>query len=87
MKCPWTSNDFLNFLTYCGHKENIAELECCSTRLRIKFVDSAIIQKEKFSLLPKVKTILESGSELQLVIGLEAYSIFKECKKYELNFY
>ncbi len=58
-----------DIVAYVGGTENVISLFHCATRLRFKVKDSAKVDKENLSQLAGVIKVLESGGQIQVVIG------------------
>lgn len=58
-----------DIVTYVGGTENVISLFHCATRLRFKVKDSAAVDKENLSQLSGVIKVIESGGQIQVVIG------------------
>ncbi|MDE7312219.1 MAG: beta-glucoside-specific PTS transporter subunit IIABC [Eubacterium sp.] len=58
-----------DIVKYVGGTENVISLFHCATRLRFKVKDSAAVDKENLSQLSGVIKVLESGGQIQVVIG------------------
>ncbi|MDG3085357.1 PTS transporter subunit EIIC [Vibrio hannami] len=51
-----------------GGKQNILDLDCCATRLRVNVQDPALISKDEFTKYGAIATVVK-GSGVQVVIG------------------
>lgn len=74
----WNDEQINQFFEAFGGKENILLVENCTTRLRVvlKDMEYAFNQQDLMS-LPDVKMVLKRSSEIQLVIGLNVFSLEK----------
>lgn len=61
-----------------GNKDNIQSLNHCATRLRIILKDNEQCDKEKVKEINGVIAVVESGGQLQIVIGNEVNYVFNE---------
>ena len=64
-----------------GGKDNIYSVSHCATRLRFKLKDNSIANKDKLNANEKVVSVLESGGQLQVVIGSNVASVHAEVEK------
>ena len=85
MSSIWNEQDFETLFEACGGKNNILDVENCTTRLRIGLKNTEVdgkclYSKEKLGTLPGVKLVLVRGESIQLVVGLDVFSLKKECK-------
>lgn len=64
-----------------GGKDNVSSLVHCATRLRFKLKDMSKASIEKAKKVKGVITALESGGQLQVVIGNTVPEVFKEVSK------
>lgn len=81
MDNTWTESDVDFFAEACGGKSNILQVENCLTRLRVVLKEKENFSKEKLLTLPGVKLVLCKRDELQLVIGIDVYSIETICNE------
>ncbi len=58
-----------DIVKYVGGTENVISLFHCATRLRFKVKDTAVVDQENLSQLSGVIKVLESGGQIQIVIG------------------
>lgn len=58
-----------DIVKYVGGTGNVLSLFHCATRLRFKVKDTSIVDKENLSQLSGVIKVLESGGQIQVVIG------------------
>lgn len=56
-------------LKYIGGEENIISFENCMTRLRIRLKDSSLLKKEELENADGVMGVLQSGQEVQIIVG------------------
>ena len=61
-----------------GGKENISSMTHCVTRLRFALKDNAKAEKEEIKKLDGVISTLESGGQLQIVLGPAVGEVYKE---------
>nr|WP_263323159.1 beta-glucoside-specific PTS transporter subunit IIABC [Neobacillus sp. Marseille-Q6967] len=61
-----------------GGEQNVAGLTHCATRLRFKLKNRASANKAEIQKLDGVLTVVESGGQLQVVIGNEVSYVYKE---------
>ena len=66
----------------CGGRDNLKDLECCTTRVRIEVSDLSKVDTNGLEDLPMVKGVWIRRNEVQLVIGLEAIKITSLLKQY-----
>lgn len=59
-----------------GGAENVSSLIHCATRLRFKIKDKGKVQKKRLEQLEGVITVLESGGQLQVVIGNHVADVY-----------
>ncbi len=58
-----------DIVKYIGGTENVISLFHCATRLRFKVKDTGVVDKENLSQLSGVIKVLDSGGQIQVVIG------------------
>ncbi len=58
-----------DIVKYIGGTENVISLFHCATRLRFKVKDTGAVDKENLSQLSGVIKVLDSGGQIQVVIG------------------
>ncbi|ANQ23765.1 hypothetical protein BA893_19200 [Vibrio natriegens] len=63
-----------------GNKDNIQSLNHCATRLRIILKNNEQCNKEKIKDVNGVIAVVESGGQLQIVIGNEVNYVFEQIK-------
>lgn len=63
-------------MTLVGGKENVQSLTHCVTRLRFVLMDTSKADKEKLSKIEYVLTVLDSGGQLQVVVGNKVSGIY-----------
>lgn len=63
-------------LTLCGGKKNIHYAEHCATRLRLKFVDNSLVDKNALKRLPYVSGIIERAQCSHIVLGTDIFEIY-----------
>lgn len=56
-------------LKYIGGEENIISFENCMTRLRVRLKDSSLLKKEELENADGVMGVLQSGQEVQIIVG------------------
>lgn len=61
-----------------GGKENVASVQHCMTRLRFNLKDESISDTEAIKRIPGVAGVMASGSEYQVIIGLEVGEVYAE---------
>jgi len=86
MSSIWNDEAFGVFLEACGGKDNILEVENCTTRLRVGLKNTelegqCLYNKDKLGTLPGVKMVLVRGNSIQLVVGLDVFNLEKECRE------
>ena len=65
-----------------GGIENISSMEHCITRLRLQLKDSKQFQEDKIKELEKVKGVIVSGGQYQIILGTGVVNkVFKEAYK------
>jgi glucose-like phosphotransferase system IIB component len=79
----WTEENYRTFFAALGGTSNIAEISCCTTRLRMRLHSKKEADRNTLSALPGVKGLIERTDEIQLIIGLEAAEIFRCCTRAE----
>lgn len=67
-----------NILKNVGGKENILSLAHCVTRLRFKLKDESKANKDKLKTIEGVITVVESGGQVQVVIGNHVSDVYSE---------
>lgn len=67
-----------NILSLVGGKENISNMTHCVTRLRFALKDNAKADREGIKKLDGVISVLESGGQLQIVLGPAVTDVYKE---------
>lgn len=60
-----------------GGKENLSSLTCCTTRLIMRPQDITIIKKHEIENMPEVLGIWEKHGEMQLLLVMDVYRIYK----------
>ncbi|GAA5417312.1 PTS system beta-glucoside-specific EIIBCA component [Paraliobacillus ryukyuensis] len=68
-------------LQYIGGESNINDVQHCTTRLRFKVQEEAIVEKQALQQLPDILQVIEAAGQLQLVIGPEVSDISKQIKR------
>lgn len=64
-----------------GGKENVLDVECCVTRLRLELIDASIINEENIRKTGAKGIMKFSDSEIQIIIGSNVNKITKEMKE------
>lgn len=67
----------LDIVKYVGGTENVVSLIHCATRLRFQVKDKAKVDKENLGQLPGVITVLDSGGQIQVVIGNHVGDVYE----------
>lgn len=62
---------------YIGGSENVITLIHCATRLRFQVKDSGRVNKTSLSQLAGVITVMESGGQIQVVIGTHVKDVYE----------
>lgn len=75
----WTAETCRALFTALGGKDNITEMYCCATRLRIRLHEKDAADRVALSVLPEVKGLIERTEEIQLIIGIGAIEIYRLC--------
>ncbi len=75
----WTKETCRTLFAALGGNCNIAEISCCTTRLRIRLHSKTAADRIALSALPGVKGLIERTDEIQLIIGLESAEICRLC--------
>ncbi len=65
-----------------GGKENIANINHCATRLRIRVKDGSLVNSDGLSKADKLLGLKVSGDELQCIVGLEVESAYLDFVKF-----
>lgn len=66
-----------DIVKYAGGTKNIISLVHCATRLRFKVKDHDCVDKENLSQLEGVITVLDSGGQIQVVIGNHVSDVYE----------
>ncbi len=61
---------------YIGGPENVNALVHCATRLRFKVKNTQNVDKKKLEQLEGVITVLDSGGQIQVVIGQHVADVY-----------
>lgn len=61
---------------YIGGSENVNALVHCATRLRFKVKNTQNVDKKKLEQLEGVITVLDSGGQIQVVIGQHVADVY-----------
>lgn len=61
---------------YLGGSENVNSLVHCATRLRFKVKNTQNVDKKKLEQLEGVITVLDSGGQIQVVIGQHVADVY-----------
>lgn len=59
-----------------GGKDNVVHATHCATRLRLNLKDDSRINEKQLSMLPEVVTVVNNGSQFQIVIGPKVEKVF-----------
>lgn len=65
-------------IIYSGGKENISNITHCMTRLRFRYKNNDLVQKDKIVQLNDVLDVVLRGDEYQIVIGPHVNKLYKE---------
>lgn len=69
-----------NIVSYCGGKENIIRVWCCTTRLRFNLKDIDKIQVDEIKKLSKVVGTQIKNGQFQIIIGNDVEEVLSEIK-------
>lgn len=61
-----------------GGKDNISDMYHCATRLRVKVKNGKDVDKEKLKDLSETVTVVESGGQIQIVVGQHVSDVYKD---------
>lgn len=61
-----------------GGKDNISDMYHCATRLRVKVKNGKEVDKEKLKDLSETVTVVESGGQIQIVVGQHVSDVYKD---------
>ncbi len=75
------SDSALLIVSCCGGRDNIQEISCCATRLRLQLKDVTLFKEHDIQKIPGVAGILFRQGQPQIVIGLDAAQYYDELKK------
>lgn len=64
-----------------GGKENVLDIECCTTRLRLDLIDASIVDEENIKKTGAKGIMRYSDTEIQIIIGSDVNRIAKEMKE------
>lgn len=67
-----------NVVQELGGKENIKDIYHCATRLRVKVKHPNSINKENIKQLSDTVTVIESGGQIQIVVGQHVADVYKQ---------
>ncbi len=70
-----------DIVKYVGGSENVASFFHCATRLRFKVKDNSRVDKQNLSQLSGVITVLDSGGQIQVVIGNHVSDVYEAILK------
>lgn len=59
-----------------GGKDNVVHATHCATRLRLNLKDDSRINEKQLNMLPEVVTLVNNGSQFQIVIGPKVEKVF-----------
>lgn len=59
-----------------GGKDNVVHATHCATRLRLNLKDDSCINDKQLNMLPDVVTVVNNGSQFQIVIGAKVEYVF-----------
>lgn len=65
-------------LALVGEKENISQAAHCMTRLRLNLKDNALVDVEKIKKVPGVKGCIQTGGQVQVIIGTNVAQVYDE---------
>lgn len=68
-------------LSAIGGKSNIQALDACITRLRLSVKDPEIVQTEQFKKLGATRGVMKSGTNFQIIFGVESDLLKEEIKR------
>lgn len=68
----WSTKDCMMLALFAGGSANIARVYSCFTRVHVALVDKEKADSQKLLTLPDVKNVLTRGTEMQLVVGIDA---------------
>ena len=74
MKYEQLCNDILQIIS----TDNIQDVFCCITRLRLIVKDKSIIDREQLEAIEGVLQVKEMGNQIQLVIGTHVPDVYRE---------
>ncbi len=63
-----------------GGKDNIADITCCATRLRVRVKEVSVVRKEEFKNYGS-KGLVDKGENLQIIIGTKVQNLLCEIEK------
>lgn len=68
-------------LTLVGGKENLSNISHCATRLRLKLVNSSIVDRSAVEEVEGVVSVVEKAGFFQIIIGLDVDKVYAEFEK------
>lgn len=71
----------INYIKNLGEKENIIEIEACSTRMRVGVLDKEKINRGEIGKLGAKGIIDRSETEVHIIIGIQAEEIVEAIEK------
>lgn len=74
MKYEKLCNDILNVVA----KENIQDVFCCITRLRLIVKDKSAVDRSKLEAIDGILQVKEVGNQFQLVIGTHVQDVYRD---------
>lgn len=71
----------LAYLKALGGKDNIVEIECCATRLRLKVKDVNIVDRDAIKKCGAFGVIVGQDNDMQVVIGTHVQTVLDDIRK------
>jgi PTS system beta-glucosides-specific IIC component len=68
-------------LTLVGGKENLSNISHCATRLRLKLINSSIVDRSAVEEVEGVVSVVEKAGFFQIIIGLDVDKVYAEFEK------
>lgn len=68
-------------LTLVGGKENLSSISHCATRLRLKLINSSIVDSSAVEEVEGVVSVVEKAGFFQIIIGLDVDKVYAEFEK------
>lgn len=68
----------------CGGIDNIETISCCITRLRLQLKNNILFDSVQAESIPGVSGVIFRNGQPQIILGLEAGTVFAEIKKAKL---